>query len=151
MTVIRRPRAPNYGTVSRNQRCQVGVPSEYGRGIMNRHSLNGTFVRQAILLAVGLALSIGTYAGERNLAIVEPSAVGMNAEGLGKLGAAMQGFVDRGELAGVVTVVARHGKIAHFETYGMQDVETGVPMAKDTIFRIYSLATPSAWVAVKAF
>ena len=118
---------------------------------MNRHSLNGTFVRQAILLAVGLALSIGTYAGERNLAIVEPSAVGMNAEGLGKLGAAMQGFVDRGELAGVVTVVARHGKIAHFETYGMQDVETGVPMAKDTIFRIYSMTKPIAGVALMTF
>ena len=118
---------------------------------MNRHSLNGTFVRHAILLAVGLALSIGAYASERDLAIVEPAAVGMSAEGLAELGAAMQGFVDRGELAGVVTVVARHGKIAHFETYGMQDIASGVPMAKDTIFRIYSMTKPIAGVALMTF
>ncbi|MDE0036060.1 MAG: serine hydrolase [Gammaproteobacteria bacterium] len=118
---------------------------------MNRHSLNGTFVRHAILLAVGLALSIGAYAGERDLAIVEPAAAGMSAEGLGELSAAMQGFVDRGELAGVVTVVARHGKIAHFETYGMQDIASGVPMAKDTIFRIYSMTKPIAGVALMTF
>ena len=118
---------------------------------MNRHSLNGTLVRRAILLAVGLALSIGAYAGERDLAPVEPAAVGMSAEGLDELSAAMQGFVDRGELAGVVTVVARHGKIAHFETYGMQDVATGVPMAKDTIFRIYSMTKPIAGVALMTF
>ena len=118
---------------------------------MTRHSLNGTFIRHAILLAVGLALSIGAYAGERNLAIVEPAAVGMSAEGLGELSAAMQGFVDRGELAGVVTVVARRGKIAHFETYGMQDIASGMPMAKDTIFRIYSMTKPIAGVALMTF
>ena len=118
---------------------------------MTRHSLNGTFVRHAILLAAGLALSIGAYAGERDLAIVEPAAVGMTAEGLGELSAAMQGFVDRGELAGVVTVVARHGKIAHFETHGMQDIASGVPMAKDTIFRIYSMTKPIAGVALMTF
>ena len=118
---------------------------------MNRHSLNATFARQAILLAVGLALSIGANAGERDLAIVEPALVGMSAEGLGELGAAMQGFVDRGELAGVITVVARHGKIAHFETFGMQDIASGTPMAKDTIFRIYSMTKPIAGVALMTF
>ncbi|MCY3621913.1 MAG: serine hydrolase [Gammaproteobacteria bacterium] len=118
---------------------------------MYRHSLNCTFVRHAIPLVVGLALSIGASAGERDLAIVEPAAVGMSAEGLGELSAAMQGFVDRGELAGVVTVVARHGKIAHFETFGMQDVGSSVPMAKDTIFRIYSMTKPIAGVALMTF
>ena len=118
---------------------------------MNRHSLNGTFVRHAILLAVGFALSIGAYADERDLAIVDPAAVGMSAEGLGELSAAMQGFVDRGELAGVVTVVARHGKIAHFETFGKQDIASGAPMAKDTIFRIYSMTKPIAGVALMTF
>ena len=118
---------------------------------MYRHSLNCTFVRHAVPLVVGLALSIGASAGERDLAIVEPAAVGMSAEGLGELSAAMQGFVDRGELAGVVTVVARHGKIAHFETFGMQDVGSSVPMAKDTIFRIYSMTKPIAGVALMTF
>ena len=118
---------------------------------MTRDTLKGTFVRHTILLAVGLALTTGAYAAERDLAVVEPVAVGMSAEGLGELDAAMQGFVDRGELAGVVTVVARHGKIAHFETFGMQDIATGVPMAKDTIFRIYSMTKPIAGVALMTF
>ena len=118
---------------------------------MNRHSLNGTFVRHAILLAAGLAVAIGAYARERDLAIVEPAAVGMSTEALGELSAAMQGFVDRGELAGVVTVVARHGKIAHFGTVGAQDIASGVPMARDTIFRIYSMTKPIAGVALMTF
>ena len=119
---------------------------------MNRRTLIGNFAQVTASLAILAALSLGTaHATERDLAVVEPATVGMSAEGLGKLSAAMQGFVDRGELAGVVTVVARHGKIAHFETFGMQDVATGAPMAKDTIFRIYSMTKPIAGVALMTF
>ncbi len=119
---------------------------------MKRRMLIDNFARAAVSLAVAVALSLGTaQAGERDLAMVEPAAVGMSAEGLGELGAAMQGFVDRGELAGVVTVVARHGKLAHFETFGKQDIGSGVPMAKDTIFRIYSMTKPIAGVALMTF
>ena len=57
-------------------------------------------------------------------------------------------MVDSGELAGIVTVVARHGKIVQFETFGMQDKEAGIPMAKDTIMRIYSMTKPIAGVAL---
>ena len=60
----------------------------------------------------------------------------------------MQGMVDAGELAGIVTVVARHGKIVQFETFGMQDKEASIPMAKDTIMRIYSMTKPIAGVAL---
>ena len=119
---------------------------------MNRRTLIDNFARATTWLAMAAALALGAaHAGERDLASVEPAAVGMSAEGLDALSAAMQGFVDRGELAGVVTVVARHGKIAHFGTFGMQDIATGVPMAKDTIFRIYSMTKPIAGVALMTF
>ena len=119
---------------------------------MNRRTLIDNFAAAMTWLATVVALSLGpAHAGERDLAIVEPAAVGMSAAGLGELGAAMQGFVDRGELAGVVTVVARHGKIAHFGTFGMQDIASGVPMAKDTVFRIYSMTKPIAGVALMTF
>jgi CubicO group peptidase (beta-lactamase class C family) len=72
----------------------------------------------------------------------------MSAEGLAKLKTAMQGLVDSGELAGIVTVVARHGKIVQFETFGMQDKEASIPMAKDTIVRIFSMTKPIAGVAL---
>ena len=151
ITVIRRPRAANYGTVFQDERVPNGAPGKHERGTMTRHMLIKTLVRQAAFLAVGLALSIGSHAGQRDLAIVDPAEVGMSADGLAELSAAMQGFVDRGELASVVTLVARHGKIAHFETFGKQDLESGVPMAKDTIFRIYSMTKPVAGVALMTF
>ena len=119
---------------------------------MNCRMLIDNLARATAWPVLAVALFLGAaQAGERDLAAVEPAAVGMSAEGLGELGAAMQGFVDRGQLAGVVTVVARHGKIAHFETYGMQDIGSGVPMAKDTIFRIYSMTKPIAGVALMTF
>ena len=60
----------------------------------------------------------------------------------------MRAFVDEGKLAGVVTLVARHGKIAHLSAAGTQDVETGVPLATDSIFRIYSMTKPITGVAM---
>jgi CubicO group peptidase (beta-lactamase class C family) len=50
----------------------------------------------------------------------------------------MRQAVDDGRAAGIVTLVARRGRIAHFAAFGKQDVESGVPMARDTIFRIAS-------------
>ena len=60
------------------------------------------------------------------------------------LSAAAQAFIDDGQLAGAVTVVARRGRIAHLETHGMMDIEANKPMQKDTIFRIYSMTKPIA-------
>ena len=84
----------------------------------------------------------------RDLAVATPSEVGMSAEGIEKVKAEMHGMVDRGELAGVVTMVARHGKIVLFDNYGYQDVEANVPMEKDTIVRIFSMTKPIAGVAL---
>jgi len=48
----------------------------------------------------------------------------------------------------MITLVARHGKVVHFQCYGMMDVEAGKPMQPDTIFRIYSMTKPIASVAL---
>lgn len=77
-----------------------------------------------------------------------PHEVGLSAEQLERISSTAQGFIDRGELAGAVTLVARRGKVAHFETHGMMDIEAGEPMQKDTIFRIYSMTKPIAAVGV---
>ena len=77
-----------------------------------------------------------------------PHEVGLSAEWLGCISSTTQGFIDNGQLAGAVTLVARRGKVAHFETYGMMDIEADKPMQKDTIFRIYSMTKPVAAVAV---
>jgi CubicO group peptidase (beta-lactamase class C family) len=78
----------------------------------------------------------------------EPSEVGFSPERLARLDRAMQGYVDRGELAGIVVLVARHGKVAHLESYGQRDAASGAPMTNDTIFRIASMTKPIASVAL---
>ena len=77
-----------------------------------------------------------------------PHEVGLSAERLKCISSTAQEFIDEGELAGAVTLIARRGKIVHFEAYGMMDLEAGKSMQKDTIFRIYSMTKPVAAVGV---
>ncbi len=77
-----------------------------------------------------------------------PDEVGLSDEWLGRLSSTTQGFIDNQQLAGAVTLVGRRGKVAHFEAYGMSDIEADKPMQKDTIFRIYSMTKPVAAVGV---
>ena len=74
--------------------------------------------------------------------------LGFSPERLERIGAVMQRYVDEGKLAGMVTLVARRGAVAHFEKCGFQDIQTGTPMELDTIFRIYSMTKPIACVAL---
>ena len=80
--------------------------------------------------------------------IAAPHEVGLSDEQLKRISSTAQGFIDEKQLAGAVTLVARRGKVAHFEAYGMMDIEADKPMRKDTIFRIYSMTKPIAAVGV---
>ena len=84
----------------------------------------------------------------RDLARVAPEAVGMSSDRLERLDSAMQGLVDDGLLAGITTMISRQGKIAHFGTFGHQNIEDGVEMSEETIFRIYSMTKPITGVAL---
>ena len=77
-----------------------------------------------------------------------PHEVGLSAKRLARIPDTAQQFIDNGQLAGAVTVVARRGKVAHFEAYGMMDIEANKPMRTDAIFRIYSMTKPIAAAAV---
>ena len=80
--------------------------------------------------------------------IAAPHEVGLSAKRLACISTTSQKFIDEKRLAGVVTVVARCGKVAHFKASGMIDIEANKPMQKDTIFRIYSMTKPIAAAAV---
>ena len=89
-------------------------------------------------------------------AVVEPAAdlmdgmpedVGMSAERLERITAMTQRYVDEKKLAGVATLVARRGKIVHFEAVGQRGAEDDRPLAKDALFRIYSMTKPITAVA----
>ena len=57
-------------------------------------------------------------------------------------------YVTPGKLPGTLTMIARHGDIAHMGMTGHADVERGLAMAPDTIFRIYSMTKPITSVAL---
>ena len=80
--------------------------------------------------------------------MVAPEEVGLSAERLERIRPVMQGYVNEGHIAGFLTVVARRGKIVHFETIGMRDIENNKPIEADTIFRIHSMSKPITSVAV---
>jgi CubicO group peptidase (beta-lactamase class C family) len=77
-----------------------------------------------------------------------PEEAGLSSERLTRIDAMAQRYVDEKKLAGLVTLVARQGQVVHFSTHGVQDLETGVPMGPDTIFRIYSMTKPITTVAL---
>ena len=72
---------------------------------------------------------------------------GLSASRLRRLQEAMDGYVARGEVAGVVTLVHRHGETAHAGVAGWQDKEARVPMKRDSLFRIASMTKPVVSVA----
>ncbi len=76
-----------------------------------------------------------------------PADVGMSSARLDRLTAALQRAVDSGELPGAVALVARKGRLVYQKSFGMQDKTLGIPMANDSIFRIYSMTKPIVSVA----
>ena len=87
-------------------------------------------------------------AGAADLPTAKPESVGMSTQRLGKLRSEMQALVDRNQLPGVVTMVAKDGKVVEFDVAGKRDVESGAPLQKDSIFRIYSMSKPITGVAM---
>lgn len=77
----------------------------------------------------------------------DPAALGLCPQRLARLRQAFQDEIDRQRLPGAVLVVARHGRVAMFDALGVQDPATGVPMATDSLFRIYSMTKPVVSVA----
>jgi len=75
----------------------------------------------------------------RNLSMSTPEDAGMSSERLERLSQAMQNEIDERNTPGISTMIARHGKIVHFETYGYQDIENKIPIDENTIFRIVGL------------
>src|SRR5215471_2582993 len=82
------------------------------------------------------------------LAPLAPEKVGLSKERLDRIRPAMEKHIAANQLAGGVALIARRGKVAYFETYGLSDKEGGKPMQKDSIFRIYSMTKAVTGVAV---
>ena len=77
-----------------------------------------------------------------------PEDVGMSTSRLARITPVMQRWVDDGKIPGALTMIAREGRLVHFEKFGTQDVASAKPIGFDTIFRIYSMTKPITSIAV---
>ncbi|HXH07215.1 MAG TPA: serine hydrolase domain-containing protein [Vicinamibacterales bacterium] len=98
-------------------------------------------------LVLGVALVLAGPAASQGLPAAPPAALGFSPERLARIDAVMQDYVDRGRIAGVVTLVARGGRTVHLKAYGWRDRERRDPMRPDTIFRIASMTKAVTSVA----
>lgn len=89
-----------------------------------------------------------TIRGSIKLPMSEPEAVGMSSERLGRIRVAMQRYIDKKLVPGVVSLVARQGKVVYLDAVGSRYVEEGIPMTPDTIFRIASMTKAITSVAL---
>src|SRR5271167_849839 len=116
---------------------------------------------RSLITAVSLALIGAAQAGAQtakpqrapapaNSEITEtkPEVVGFSSERLATLDGNLKSLVDGKQLAGVVWVVARHGRIVDEKSYGNADLASQKPMQKDAIFRIFSMTKPITGVAM---
>ena len=92
--------------------------------------------------AVMVCLLAGWAAPAQELSVANPESVGLSAERLARIGAAVERSIDEKRIAGAVTLVARRGHIAWFKAQGMLDREAGKPMEPDALFRICSMSKP---------
>ena len=97
--------------------------------------------------AVIVLLAAPIHLMAQGLPTATPEEVGMSSEKLQDVTALMQRHVDFNAIAGAVTLVARHGKVVHYEAVGQRDMEAGAPMTTDTVFRIASMTKPITAIA----
>jgi CubicO group peptidase (beta-lactamase class C family) len=100
----------------------------------------------AKVIVMVMSLLVLRVAAETTLS--KPEDVGLSSERLARITEMMKRHIAAGEISGGVTIVARHGKIAHFEATGVTDVETKKPMTKDAVFRIASMTKPVTGTAI---
>jgi CubicO group peptidase (beta-lactamase class C family) len=94
-----------------------------------------------------LLLVFGFLAVAQNLPRATPAEVGFSAARMDHIAQVLREDVDKGLVPGSILVVARHGKIAYFESVGTLNPATKAPMTKDAIFRIFSMSKPVTTVS----
>lgn len=100
---------------------------------------------RALVVALSLCASVA-YA--QPLPKAAPEAVGMSTRRLERMHAGMQALVDTHQVGGIVTLVARDGKMVDLQAFGFQDVDAKTPMKTDSLFRIASMSKPITSVAI---
>jgi CubicO group peptidase (beta-lactamase class C family) len=102
----------------------------------------------AMVVAAALLAVLTLPLAASSLPSARAEDVGLSSERLKRINELMQRAIDASEVSGAVTIVARRGRVAHFEAQGLMDRETKAAMRKDAIFRIASMSKPITGVAI---
>ena len=118
-----------------------------GPTIMTHHS---SLTKTVTLLITTLLISVSSAFADSYTGLPEGDAqsLGFSQDKLDAIPKTLAGFINKNQLPGLVTVVAKDGKVVHFEAFGKRDVARDKPMTKDTIFRMYSMTKPVTGAAV---
>ena len=111
-----------------------------------RKLLTAVAVGAAVVVLVPISAVRGAV--ENTLPMASPEEVGMSSERLQRVSALMKRNIDDDLLAGTVSLIARHGKVAHLEAQGFAHEETGVAMTPDNLFTIMSMTKPIVTVGL---
>lgn len=98
---------------------------------------SGSLLPARTIVVIGAVLAAAVVSAQP-LEPAVPESLGLSSVRLERLSNTLSAYVEDEQLAGSVTLVARHGKLAYLEAFGMRDRESGSPMQTDTIFRIAS-------------
>lgn len=90
----------------------------------------------------------GNSVSQTDLLLSKPESVGFSSDRLESLHTLMQQAVDKKQVSGAVTILARHSKVVDYRAYGLRNIANGDPMTRDTIFRILSMTKPVTGVAM---
>jgi CubicO group peptidase (beta-lactamase class C family) len=110
--------------------------------------MNGPVHSISLAGLIGLIAVLGCNAWAADPPRANPEELGFSAERLDRIDRSYADKVERGEMAGIVTLVARHGRIAHFSAVGYADTASRRVMRTDDIFRLYSMTKPIAATAL---
>ncbi|MFO7658887.1 MAG: serine hydrolase domain-containing protein, partial [Bacteroidales bacterium] len=107
-------------------------------------------VIQIILLLFSFSVYPQTKSVSKSDPLFEstPEKAGMSSERLARIDAMCEQAVSKGEIPGVVALVARNGKIVYWKAFGMADNQSGRVLKKDDIFRIASMSKAITTTAV---
>ena len=150
------------GTLLAGLKLIVEIPVQIGGNVKGRRLSNWSVILVAVVLAAAGSVRAQTPeatvksagrssakpAGMLDLSLHSPESVGFSSERLERLHALVQQFIDQKQIPGMVTILARHGKVIDYRAYGVRDLASGAPMPKDAIFRDFSMTKPVVGAAM---
>ena len=104
-------------------------------------------IRFTVYMSLIISLMFAPTVFAQALPKTKPESVGMSSERLDRIDTVMRDYIDQNRISGMVTMIARRGKIVHSRAYGMQDIEENKQMKANALFRIASMSKPITAVA----